>query len=115
MANAKERFQGISDAYQVLSDKERRRAYDKQGRSGAGESFVDAQIFFNVPRLLAFVAQVGQGKQLRISKIGTQFQLPQELHLSGMSQTGFMLKLSSSDISAAQRGELPLVVLSAIE
>eukprot|EP00930_Biecheleria_cincta_P055066 TRINITY_DN41439_c0_g1_i1.p1 TRINITY_DN41439_c0_g1~~TRINITY_DN41439_c0_g1_i1.p1 ORF type:complete len:561 (+),score=117.04 TRINITY_DN41439_c0_g1_i1:21-1703(+) len=45
---AKERFQVISEAYQVLSDPERRRTYDKQGRGESAEDFVDAQIFFTV-------------------------------------------------------------------
>lgn len=45
---AKERFQAISEAYQVLSDPDRRRAYNAHGRQGAGEGFVDARIFFGV-------------------------------------------------------------------
>lgn len=47
-ADAKERFQVISEAYQVLSDPTRRQAYDSQGRDGVGEGFVDAQVFFSV-------------------------------------------------------------------
>jgi len=46
--NATERFQGISDAYQVLSDPERRRVYDAHGQQGIGEGFIDARTFFSV-------------------------------------------------------------------
>ncbi|CAE8646822.1 unnamed protein product, partial [Polarella glacialis] len=46
---ATERFQGISEAYQVLSDPERRRKYDAQGRQdSSGEGFVDGKVFFSV-------------------------------------------------------------------
>jgi len=45
---AKEQFQAISEAYQVLSDPARRQAYDAKGRQGAGEGFVDARVFFSV-------------------------------------------------------------------
>lgn len=46
--DAKEKFQAISAAYQVLSDPERRRSYDARGREGAGEGFIDPKVFFTV-------------------------------------------------------------------
>lgn len=47
--NAKEKFQAISEAYQVLSEPPRRREYDAKGRSGEQDvDFVDAKVFFSV-------------------------------------------------------------------
>lgn len=45
---AKEKFQTISEAYQVLSDAQRRKQYDANGRGNNGEAFIDAQVFFAV-------------------------------------------------------------------
>lgn len=38
-ANAKERFQEVSEAYETLRDKEKRAAYDNLGRYAAGQDF----------------------------------------------------------------------------
>mmetsp|Transcript_6391 Transcript_6391/g.13976 ORF Transcript_6391/g.13976 Transcript_6391/m.13976 type:complete len:598 (+) Transcript_6391:62-1855(+) len=45
---AKERFQAISEAYQVLSDPQRRQSYDAHGRKGDSEDFIDSRMFFSV-------------------------------------------------------------------
>mmetsp|Transcript_67835 Transcript_67835/g.150293 ORF Transcript_67835/g.150293 Transcript_67835/m.150293 type:complete len:504 (-) Transcript_67835:19-1530(-) len=64
--NAKERFQSISEAYQVLSDSKRRRDYDLHGKDGK-ESFVDAKIFFDV--LLGADALAPYVGRLRITEM----------------------------------------------
>ena len=47
--NAKDKFQKIGEAYQVLSDQELRKKYDERGKAGLGEhSAVDASAFFAV-------------------------------------------------------------------
>lgn len=44
---AKEKFQKIGEAYQVLSDAELRKKYDEKGKAGLGDhSFLDAGAFF---------------------------------------------------------------------
>ncbi|CAE7945954.1 DJP1 [Symbiodinium sp. KB8] len=65
--NAKERFQSISEAYQVLSDKQRRRNYDLHGRDGKGEGFIDAKVFFDV--LLGADALAPYVGRLRITEV----------------------------------------------
>ena len=46
---AKDKFQKVGEAYQVLSDPELRKKYDARGKAGLGEhSAVDASAFFAV-------------------------------------------------------------------
>ncbi|KAK5634903.1 hypothetical protein RRF57_010615 [Xylaria bambusicola] len=60
---AHEKFQTIGEAYQVLSDKELRAAYDKYGKESAkpGEGFVDpAEFFSSIFGGEAFVDWIGE-------------------------------------------------------
>lgn len=46
-ASAKEKFQTLGEAYQVLGDEDRRRKYDAEGRAAAAQmDMVDASLFF---------------------------------------------------------------------
>jgi len=63
--DAKERFQAISEAYQVLSDPKRRQDYDSRGR--CQEGFIDAKVFFSV--LLGADALVPYIGRLRITEM----------------------------------------------
>ncbi|KAI5921070.1 X-domain of DnaJ-containing-domain-containing protein [Camillea tinctor] len=60
---AHEKFQAIGEAYQVLSDEELRKAYDKYGKDSAkpGEGFVDpAEFFSSIFGGEAFVDWIGE-------------------------------------------------------
>ena len=64
---AKERFQAISDAYQVLSDEGLREKYDREGKDGLGETpKLDPNVFY----AMFFGSEVrggGDGRVIRSS------------------------------------------------
>eukprot|EP00435_Cladocopium_sp_Y103_P075751 s140_g64.t1 len=95
--DAKERFQAISEAYQVLSDPKRRQDYDTRGR--CQEGFIDAKVFFSV--LLGADALAPYIGRLRITEMfGTDFcdSAPEEEQQ--LNQTRRQVKLA---VGLAQR------------
>lgn len=47
-AVAKDRFQAVGEAYQVLIDPERREKYDRHGKASLDEAFMDPGSFFTM-------------------------------------------------------------------
>ncbi|CAK9040102.1 unnamed protein product [Durusdinium trenchii] len=90
--NAKERFQAISEAYQVLSDAARRQEYDQRGRD-AKEGFIDAKVFFSV--LLGADALAPYIGRLRITEMfGQDFFERPGLNDTEFSQARRQVKLA---------------------
>ncbi|KAJ8130257.1 hypothetical protein O1611_g3372 [Lasiodiplodia mahajangana] len=110
---AHEKFQTIGEAYQVLSDKDLRAAYDKYGKESAkpGEGFVDpAEFFSSIFGGEAFVDWIGEISLMKdintAMEITTEDQ--DEVEFPGTKEA---IDESAKEAAAANKAPTPTVVV----
>lgn len=108
-ADAEDRFKAISEAYQTLSDPERREAYDQLGRHRAGEDFQpssewDSRFWQGVPGeeidLADLLERIGY-RRARASRRGQDYEIATSLSLDDAARGTEV----SVDFSVPELGE----------
>ncbi|KAI1823191.1 DnaJ domain-containing protein [Xylaria intraflava] len=109
---AHEKFQTIGEAYQVLSDKDLRAAYDKYGKDRAkpGEGFVDpAEFFSSIFGGEAFVDWIGEISLMK--DLNTAMEITEEQDESGSPGAENATHESAQDATTSKQPPAPTVVV----
>ncbi|KAI8623763.1 DnaJ domain-containing protein [Xylariaceae sp. FL1651] len=112
--SAHEKFQAIGEAYQVLSDKDLRAAYDKYGKESAkpGEGFVDpAEFFSSIFGGEAFVDWIGEISLMKDLNTAMEITTAEEQDDPEFPGTEDAMRESAKDAAATHHAPTPTVVV----